>query len=175
MSDAHPTLVDLSLMDPIYEAYQDQPGPLIPILQQAQATYGYLPREVLQWIADRLDMSVGKVHGVATFYAQFTLQPRGEHVLKFCNGTACHVKGAEALAAAIESEHDIRPGETTEDGKLTLETVYCLGSCAIAPVVVLDEEVIGRMHPEALLDELNSRLAALDAAPGEADGETSDG
>ena len=153
--------IDLSLMEPLYEAYKGRPGSLIPILQQAQAAYGYLPLEVLKWIADRFHIALGKVHGVATFYSQFHLAPRGEHVLKFCNGTACHVKGAESLASAIEAEHDIRPGETTEDGTLTLESVYCLGSCAIAPVVVLDEEIIGRMHPEALLEELNSRLAAL--------------
>jgi len=140
--------VDLSLMDPIFEQYRDQPGKLIPILQKTQATYGWLPGEALQLIADRLDTALSKVYGVATFYSQFYLEPRGEHELYLCDGTACHVKGTPRLVKAIKDEFGINPGETTDDGQLTMELVYCLGSCALAPVVVINDKVYGRMNPQ---------------------------
>ncbi len=142
--------INLDLMDPIFEKYRDQKGALIPILQNAQDVYGYLPREVLQLIADRLGVSLGKVYGVATFYAQFYLEKRGRHILKLCDGTACHVKGTPLLVTALGDTFHIQPGETTEDGELTIEIVYCLGSCAIAPVTILDDQVMGRMRPEML-------------------------
>ena len=150
--------IDLTLMEPIFERCRDQPGPLIPLLQNAQDVYGYLPAEVLKWIADHLDIALGKVYGVATFYSQFYLEKRGRHVLKFCDGTACHVKGATMLATTVEGEYKIRPGETTEDGELTMEIVYCLGSCALAPVVVLDDQIMGRIRPEKLLRTLNKQI-----------------
>lgn len=150
--------VDLSLMEPIYETYKDLPGPLIPVLQQAQDVYGYLPVEVLRSIADRFEIAVGKVHGVATFYAQFNLGRRGHHVLKLCDGTACHVKGSRRMASAIEDAYGIAPGETTENGALSVDAVYCLGSCALAPVAVLDGEIMGQMDRETLLDAVESRL-----------------
>ncbi|MBE9507180.1 MAG: NAD(P)H-dependent oxidoreductase subunit E [Chloroflexi bacterium] len=138
-------------MDPIFEKYREQQGALIPILQKAQEVYGYLPPEVLQLIAGRLEVALGKVYGVATFYSQFYLERRGRHVLKLCDGTACHVKGAPGLRAAVEREFGVCPGETSEDGELTLETVYCMGSCALAPVAVLDNQVMGRMRQERLV------------------------
>jgi len=97
---------------------------------------------------------------VATFYSQFYLEGRGKHVLKLCDGTACHVKGAQALVSAVEEEYHIRPGETTEDGELTLEVVYCLGSCALAPVAVLDGEIMGRVQQDGLLAAVKKRLAS---------------
>jgi NADH-quinone oxidoreductase subunit E len=124
---------------------------LIPILQKAQAIYGYLPPEVMGLIADRLELSLGKVYGVATFYAQFYLERRGKHVLKLCDGTACHVRGTPILVSAVEDGFHINPGETTEDGELTVDIVYCLGSCAMAPVAVLDEQVMGRIRPEMIV------------------------
>jgi NADH-quinone oxidoreductase subunit E len=152
--------IDLTLMDKVFEKYAGQEGALIPILQAAQSTYGYLPQEVLKLIADRLGISPGKVYGVATFYAQFYLERRGRHILKLCDGTACHVKGAPGLKTAIEEEFDIGPGETTDDGELTVEIVYCLGSCALAPVAVLDKEVIGRMRQEMLLRRVKKHIGA---------------
>jgi NADH-quinone oxidoreductase subunit E len=143
--------VDLVLMEEVFAKYLGQKGGLIPTLQKAQDVYGYLPIEVLQLIADRLGVSLGKVYGVATFYAQFYLERRGRHILKLCDGTACHVKGTPLLVTALEDGFDIETGETTKDGELTLEVVYCLGSCALAPVGVLDDQVIGRMRPEMLL------------------------
>ena len=152
--------IDLSLMDEIFDKYAGQKGVLIPILQAAQTTYGYLPPEVLNSIADRLGISLGKVYGVATFYAQFYLERRGKHVLKLCDGTACHVKGTSVLMAAIEEEFNIQPGDTTEDGELTVEIVYCLGSCALAPVAVMDGEVMGRMREEMLLRRVKKHIGA---------------
>ena len=138
--------------------YADQPGSLIQILQGAQDVYGYLPADVLQRIADRLGVALGKVYGVATFYSQFYLERRGRHVLKICDGTACHVQGAAALADAVSREYGIEPGETTADGELTTEIVYCLGSCALAPVTVLNDQVMGKMRPEDLLRRIKQSL-----------------
>src|SRR3990172_2569421 len=101
--------VDLSLMDAVLDKYAGQRGALIPILQAAQTAYGYLPPEVLKLVARRLGLSLGKVYGVATFYAQFYLERRGRHVLKLCDGTACHVKGTPGLLTAVEDEFELHP------------------------------------------------------------------
>lgn len=150
--------VDLAPLNDVFERYQGQRGALIPILQGAQAIYGYLPKEVLQTIADRLGMSTSKVYGVATFYAQFYLERHGRHELKLCDGTACHVKGAPTVRAGVEEEFGISPGETTTDGELSLEIVYCMGSCALAPVAVLDGNVMGRLRQEMLLRRLREEI-----------------
>jgi NADH-quinone oxidoreductase subunit E len=152
--------VDLSLMEPVYEKYEEQQGTLIPVLQKAQGIYGYLPPEVLQEIASRLGVALSKVYGVATFYSQFYLEPRGRHVLKLCDGTACHVKGTPSLLNAVEDEFGVGPDETTEDGELTVEIVYCMGSCALAPVAVLDDQVMGRMRRETLLGQVRKQVKA---------------
>ena len=156
--------IDLALMDEIFEKYSEQKGALIPILQQAQDLYGYVPREVLQLIADQLGVSLGKVYGVATFYAQFYLEKRGRHILKLCDGTACHVKGTPLLVTALGDGFHIEPGETTEDGELTIEIVYCLGSCAIAPVSVLDDQVMGRMRPEMMVRKVQKHIKDAEKA-----------
>ena len=158
MSAANDGAIDLSLMGSLFQKYHGQPGALIPILQQAQGIYGYLPKEVLQLIANRLGVSLGKVYGVATFYAQFYLERKGRHMLKLCDGTACHVKGAPGLMVAVEGEFGVNPGETTEDGELTVEIVYCMGSCALAPVAVLDGQVTGRMQPDGLLRRVKRHI-----------------
>jgi NADH-quinone oxidoreductase subunit E len=150
--------IDLSLMSEVFEKYKGQQGVLIPILQRAQEIYGYLPREVMKLIADRLGVSLGKVYGVATFYAQFYLERRGRHILKLCDGTACHVKGTSVLMNAVEEEFDIHPGETSHDGELTVEIVYCMGSCALAPVAVLDGQVMGRMQQDKLLHRVKKQI-----------------
>ena len=151
MTEARNGTVDLALLDPILERYAGQRGALIPVLQKAQEAYGYLPREVLQAIAKRLGLSLSKVYGVATFYAQFYLEKRGRHVLKLCDGTACHVKGAPALLEAVGEAFGVGPGQTSADGELTVEIVYCMGSCALAPVAVLDGQVTGRMQADTCL------------------------
>ena len=146
--------IDLSLMEPVFEEYAGQMGSLIPVLQKTQEIYGWLPSESLNLIARRLNCSTSKVYGVATFYAQFYLEKRGKHVLKLCDGTACHVKGTPILTTAVEEEYHIDVGETTDDGELTVEVVYCIGSCALAPVAILDDEVMGRVKQDKLLRTL---------------------
>ena len=152
--------VDLSLMDEIFEQYQGQPGTLIPVLQKAQDKYGYLPPEALSLIAKKMGISVSKVYGVATFYAQFYLERRGRHILRLCDGTACHVKGTPILTTAVEEHFDIKMGETTEDGELTAEIVYCIGSCALAPVAILDGEVMGSVKQDKLLRTIKKTIKA---------------
>lgn len=152
--------VDLSLLDEIFKQYQGQKGALIPILQKSQDKFGYLPPEVLQLIAKKQGVSVSKVFGVATFYSQFYLEERGRHILRLCDGTACHVRGTPMLATAIEEHYGIDPGETTADGELTVELVYCLGSCALAPVAVLDGDVMGRLRQNMLLNTIKKRTNA---------------
>lgn len=154
-----PETLDFAPLDETIDRYAGRSGSLIPILQRAQALYGYLPREVLQHIADRLEISLGKIYGVATFYAQFYLEKRGRHILRVCDGTACHVKGAPALLTAVADEYNIGPDATTADGQLTLEIVYCLGSCALAPVAVVDGQVAGRVGRDGLLRHLERRIA----------------
>ena len=150
---------DFAPLDEAIDHYQGRSGALIPILQKAQALYGYLPQEVLQHIADRMDIALGKIYGVATFYAQFYLERRGRHIVRVCDGTACHVKGAPNLVTAVASEYGIDPGETTDDGQLTMEIVYCIGSCALAPVALVDNQVVGRVKEDDLLRRLDRQVA----------------
>jgi NADH-quinone oxidoreductase subunit E len=154
-----PDTLDLAPLEAILDRFEGRSGALIPILQAAQATFGYLPPEVLQAIAGRLNLSLGKVYGVATFYAQFYLEKRGRHVLRVCDGTACHVKGAPHLMTAVSGEYGVDPGETTGDGQLTLEIVYCIGSCALAPVALMDGQVIGRVKEDDLLRRVKRQVA----------------
>ena len=132
-------------LDAVIEELRGEEGALMPIMQRAQDIYGYLPLEVQRYIALGLDIPVSEVYGVATFYAQFSLEPKGEHIISICTGTACYVKGAQAVLDATEKELNISCGKTTEDGKFTLEATRCLGCCGLAPVMVIDEEVYGRL------------------------------
>ena len=151
--------VDLAPVEPVLAEYINQKGSLIPILQQVQTLYGYLPRPVLEKISKRLRLPMSKIYGVATFYSQFYLERRGRHVLKVCDGTACHVKGTPALLNAVREAYGIEPGQTTEDYELTLEVVYCLGSCALAPVAVMDTQVMGQLRREGLLTQVGKQMA----------------
>jgi NADH-quinone oxidoreductase subunit E len=158
--------IDLAALEEVFARFEGQPGALIPVLQKAQEIYGYVPPEVLEGIADRLNISLGKVYGVATFYAQFYLERRGRHVLRVCDGTACHVKGAPALLTAVQDEYGMAPGETSTNGQLTLEIVYCMGSCALAPVAVVDGQVMGRMRQETLIRRVERTVDAGSLADG---------
>jgi len=138
------------------------------ILQDIQREYNFLPREALELVAERLDVPVGKIYQLATFFKAFSLHPKGDHICKVCLGTACHVKGGPLILEAVERELDIKSGETTPDGKFSLEGVRCLGACALAPIIVIDEEPYGEVTPEAavkLVRKLNSDEA--EAAPAE--------
>jgi NADH-quinone oxidoreductase subunit E len=118
---------------------------LIPILQDVQGRFGYLPAEAMDKVAEYLGLSVHEIFGVATFYSQFRFNAPGKHSIKVCQGTACHVRGSELILDSLSRKLDVNPGETTADRKYSLERVMCVGSCALAPAVVMDETVHGRM------------------------------
>lgn len=138
----------------LIEKYRGSDGGLIPLLQEAQDQVGYLPREVLEQIATGLGLSLAKVLGVATFYSQFHLEPRGKNIIRICMGTACHVRGAPAVLAALEKELGIKPGETTPDLQFTLESVACIGACGLAPVITVNDDTHGKMTPEKVTEVL---------------------
>ena len=129
----------------ILSHYTGQRDELIPILQEAQERFGYLPDEVMSGIAKFLRLSESTVFGVATFYAQFKFTPTGKRIVKVCRGTACHVRGGARILREVEKRLGIKPGETTSDFEYTLETIACFGSCALAPVTVVNKNVYGRM------------------------------
>lgn len=132
-------------------------GDLIPRLAEVQERHGYLTREEMARLSKQFNMSLSQIYGIATFYSHFRFTPPGEHVLQVCMGTACHVKGAESMLALMRDEYGIEPGETTEDRRIELNRVACLGCCALAPVVVLDGETHGKMTPRKL-EKLLSRI-----------------
>lgn len=130
---------------------------LIPILQEVQEEYRYLPEEILTYVATAMNLPPATVYGVATFYAQFSLIPKGKYIIRICDGTACHVRGAEPLNFAVRKELKMSDDQpTTEDMQFTVETVSCLGACGLAPVVTInDTEVYGQMTPEGILEAVN--------------------
>jgi NADH:ubiquinone oxidoreductase subunit E len=148
--------LELEALDRIVEEYREEPGALIPILQHAQGLYGYLPREVLVHISEKTGIPLSQIYGVATFYAQFYLQRRGKCIVRQCDGTACHVRGSGKIVEAIERELGIKDGETTPDYKFTFEVVYCLGSCGLSPVAMVNDRVVGRLVPEKMIQVLKS-------------------
>ena len=133
------------------EAYiaenKDMQGVLIPVMQKAQELFGYLSFETMQLISDRLNLPVAEIYGVATFYALFSLQPKGDNVISVCTGTACYVKGAADVLNAVKSTLGIEAGETTPDGKFSIQDTRCLGCCGLAPVMTVNGEVFGRLTP----------------------------
>ena len=147
---------DLSSLEPVFKEFQEQKGTLIPVLQRAQDIYGYLPAKVLERISERMRVSLSQVYGVTTFYSQFYLTRRGRHIIRECDGTACHVRGAAKIIRAVEQELGIKAGETTPDYRVTYEVVYCLGSCGLAPVAMVDGEVVGRLVPEKMVEIVRS-------------------
>ncbi len=132
-------------LDEIVSSYTGETSDLIPILQEAQERFGYLPAEAMQGIAKFLRLPESAVYGVVTFYAQFKLTPTGRRIVKVCRGTACHVRGGARILREVEKHLGIKPGETTDDLEYSLETIACFGSCALAPVMVIDKNVYGRM------------------------------
>ncbi len=125
----------------IFSKFKGEPGDLIPILQDVQASQGYLQEEAISQIADFVKVSENEIYGVATFYAQFRFTEPGRHTVKVCLGTACHVRGGEALLDTVQRDFNVQPGETSSDKRFTLERVACVGCCALAPVVVVDQDV----------------------------------
>ena len=127
---------------------KDVPGALLPVLHEAQEIYGYLPIEVQQMVADGLNVSLSEVYGVATFYSRFSLTPKGKHRISVCLGTACYVKGADKVLAAVEKKLGIKSGECTADGLFSIDSCRCVGACGLAPVMMVDEEVYGKLTPD---------------------------
>ena len=148
------TGVDVGLLEPILLEYKDQKGAVIPILQRAQDIYGYLPEEAMYEIAKKSGLSISQLYGVATFYAQFNLEPRGRHIIHVCDGTACHVSGAPKLVQAVEEEFNLEAGGSDPDYQYTLEIVYCLGSCGLAPIALVDKQVYGNTTSDSLVKQI---------------------
>lgn len=137
--------LQLDKVDRIIKNYESDESSLIAILQDAQAEYGYLPKEVLKHVAAELDIPLIQVFGVATFFKSFRLKPKGRYLVRVCLGTACHVRGAPSVLEEAERKLKVKAGDTTSDGLFTLETVNCLGCCALGPVVVVNDETVGQM------------------------------
>ena len=135
----------------LLDKYRGTKGSVIPVLQQAQDIFGYLPKDVLVHISKEIDVPISQIYGVVTFYAQFHLAPRGENIIRSCQGTACHVRGAKAVLVSIKEKLGLKDGQaTTPDLKFTLETVACIGACGLAPVFMVNDDTHGRLTPESV-------------------------
>ena len=148
----------LEAVNRILEKYGYNESKLIPILQEVQAEYNYLSKDIISYVATSIGVPPSQVYGVATFYAHFSLEPKGRHIFRLCDGTACHVKKSTAILDALYAKLALSPEKrTTGDMMFTVETVSCLGACGLAPVMVADEEVYGQITPEkaiAIVDEI---------------------
>jgi len=145
-------------VDSVLARYQRDPGMLVAILQDVQAEENYLPREALERVSKGLSVPLSQVYSVATFFKALSLEPRGRHLINVCLGTACHVRGAVKVLEAMERELAIKSGETTKDFAFTLETVNCVGCCALGPVVIVDGEYSGGMNTEKVKPLLGKYL-----------------
>jgi len=154
--------LDLSDTKKLIKRYRGKKGILIPLLQDIQAVYGYIPRESVELISEELSIYPVEIYGILTFYAQFYLSPRGRHTIKVCQGTACHVMGGKEILDYLSDKLGIREGGTTEDGMFSLERVACLGCCGMAPVVMIDDDFLGWCtirKIDELLDKYYSKKA----------------
>ncbi len=141
-------------VDNIYDTWKTQKGALIPMLQEIQDEFGYLPRTALEYLAKKIRTPISKIYGVCTFYSQFHLNPRGQHIIRVCQGTACHVRGVAKIAAALVEELKVPVGVTTDDLLFTYESVACVGCCGLAPVMMIDDVTYGRLIADAVPDIL---------------------
>ncbi len=147
-------------LDASIAKHKGERGAVMPVLQEAQSIFGYVPQDVQEKIADGLGVTLSEVYGVSTFYSQFSLKPKGEFVIGVCLGTACYVKGSQKVMDKISEELKIHPGETTDDSKFTLNATRCLGACGLAPVMMINDEVYGRLTPDqvpGILDQYRAR------------------
>lgn len=132
----------------VIDEWKDKEGPLMPVLHSAQEIFGCLSLDVQKYISKELDIPVSDIYGVATFYSQFTLKPKGKYRIGVCMGTACYVKGSQAILNELAKELDMKVGDTTDDGLFTLEATRCLGACGLAPIIMINDDVYGRLKPE---------------------------
>ncbi|NLI60023.1 MAG: NADH-quinone oxidoreductase subunit NuoE [Clostridiales bacterium] len=130
----------------VIDQWKGKEGPLMPVLHSAQEIFGCLSLDVQKYISKELDIPVSDIYGVATFYSQFTLKPKGKYKVGVCMGTACYVKGSQAILDELSKELDMKPGDTTEDGLFTLEATRCLGACGLAPIIMINDDVYGRLE-----------------------------
>jgi bidirectional [NiFe] hydrogenase diaphorase subunit len=151
-----------ALLDTALRRARHEPHQLIEVLHRAQDIFGHLSEDVLLYVARGLRLPRARVYGVATFYHLFRFEPAGEHACSVCTGTACFVKGADEIVDALQREHGLLAGETTADGRLSLTTARCIGSCGLAPVALIDGEVLGHLDAEATLAAVAARLGATD-------------
>ena len=149
------TSEQIAKMDEIISKYKGKPGGLIPVLEEVQVALEYLPISVQKRIAEGLDLPLSRVYGVVTFYSFFTMTPRGKHLIRVCLGTACYVRGGKAIAEKIEKEYGVKKGETTADRMFTYETVRCVGACGLGPMVLVDDNVHGRVKQTKVKELLN--------------------
>lgn len=142
----------------IIAKHKDRQGAVMPVLQQAQDIYGYLPEEVLILIAEGLGVSLSELYGVVSFYTQFSVNPKGEHQVAVCMGTACYVKGAAEILEKVETKLNCKAGSITQDGKFSVDATRCIGACGLAPVMTVGEDVYGRLHPDEVAGILEKYL-----------------
>lgn len=149
------TSEQIEKLDAIIVKYKGKPGGLIPVLEEAQIALEYLPVSVQKRVAQGLNLPLSRVYGVVTFYSFFTMEPRGKHTVRVCLGTACYVRGGKAIAESLEKTLGVKEGGTTQDRMFTYETVRCLGACGLGPVVVVDDNVHGRVKPAKVKEILS--------------------
>lgn len=137
-------------LNALIEEHKGSRDALMPVMQGAQGIFGYLPKDVQILIAEGLGLKLSDVYGVATFYSQFTLEPKGDYIVNVCLGTACYVKGAQKVLEALEKDLGVKEGKTTKDNKFTLSATRCLGACGLAPVMMINDEVYGRLTPDMI-------------------------
>ncbi len=150
--------MDTAKLDEIIKANDSSRTGIIPILQEIQSNFNYLPEEMLRYVSKKLEIPLIDLYGIASFYHAFSLKPRGKHLVQVCLGTACHVRGAPRVLEETKRKLQIEPGDTTEDQQFTLKTVNCLGACALGPIVVVDDEY----HGNTKVQKVNAILAKYD-------------
>lgn len=148
--------IKLEELDPIIEKHSEKKGNLIPVLNDIQKKIGYLPLEVQKYVSKKLEIPMSEIYGVISFYSIFNTEPKGEHTIGVCMGTACYVKGAEDIMERLENELEIEVGETSEDDKFTMTVTRCLGTCSMAPVIMIDDKVYGEVTPEKVPEILEN-------------------
>ena len=149
-----PKEIDWEVLSSIIDRHKNQKWALIPLLQEVQETFGYIPPQSIETISEGLNVFPSQVQGVITFYAGFTLEPKGKYVAKVCRGTACHVKGGQSILRLMKKELGLEEGETDPDYRFTLETVACLGACFLAPAMMVNQTYFGKLSPNKVVSVL---------------------